>query len=135
MNLIVLKGRLTADPELRSVGAKQTPKCDFTIAVNRRFEKDKADFINCEAWGNTAEFISKYFSKGKEISFTGELHIDQYEKDGEKRYATKVKVKDDVEFCGSKNDGDTSAPKEAAKKPNINVDFEEIDDDDDLPFA
>jgi single-strand DNA-binding protein len=132
MNLVILKGRLTADPEIKSVGAKQTPKCDFTVAVNRRFEKDKADFINCEAWGNTAEFISKYFSKGKEISFTGELHIDQYEKDGEKRYATKIKV-DVCEFCGGKADGDAPAAK--TKTAKVDVDFEEIDDDDDLPFA
>ena len=134
MNLIVLKGRLTADPELKKVGAKQTSACNFSIAVNRRFEKDKADFINCQAWGNTAEFIAKYFAKGKEIALTGELHIDQYEKDGEKRYQTRVNV-DNVDFCGSKNDGDAPAPKEPAKKPDINVDFEEIDDDDDLPFA
>jgi single-strand DNA-binding protein len=132
MNLVILKGRLTADPEIKSVGAKQTPKCDFTVAVNRRFEKDKADFINCEAWGNTAEFISIYFSKGKEIILNGELHIEQYEKDGEKKYATKVKV-DVCEFSGGKSDGDAPAAK--TKTAKVDVDFEEIDDDDDLPFV
>lgn len=131
MNLIVLKGRLTADPEIKAVGVNQTKVCNFSIAVNRRFEKDKADFINCQAWGNTAEFIAKYFSKGKEMSLTGELHIDQHEENGAKKYFTKVKV-DAVEFCGSKNDNDSNS-----EKPNNSpapADFEEIDDDD-LPFA
>ena len=136
MNLIVLKGRLTADPELKKVGQKQTSVCDFSIAVNRRFEKEKADFINCQAWGNTAEFISKYFGKGKEIAVSGELHIDQYEKDGEKRYSTRVNV-DCVEFCGSKNENTENRPEEnkPKEKQSAPADFEEIEDDDDLPFV
>ena len=132
MNLIVLKGRLTADPEIKKVGANQTSVCEFTVATDRRFEKDKTDFINCQAWGNTAEFISKYFSKGKEIALVGELHIDQYEKDGEKRYSTRVKV-DNVEFCGGKNDSDSNSEK-SNKSPATPANFEEIDDDEDLPF-
>ena len=130
MNLIVLKGRLTADPEIKAVGANQTKVCNFSIAVNRRFEKDKADFINCQAWGNTAEFIAKYFSKGKEMSLTGELHIDQHEENGAKKYFTKVKG-DAVEFCGSKGEVSEEKPKGSQPAP---ADFEEIDDDD-LPFA
>ena len=129
MNLIVLKGRLIADPEVKKVEAKQTTVCDFCVAVDRRFEKDKTDFINCQAWGNTGEFIGKYFGKGKEIALVGELHIDKYEKDGENRYLTRVKV-DNVEFCGSKNDN--AEPKSETK--TAPADFEEIDDDEDLPF-
>ena len=131
MNLIVLKGRLIADPEVKKVGANQTTVCEFCVAVDRRFEKDKTDFINCQAWGNTGEFIGKYFAKGKEIALVGELHIDKYEKDGENRYLTRVKV-DNVEFCGSKNDNVNNS-----EKPNNSPapsDFEEIDDDDSLPF-
>ena len=131
MNLIVLKGRLIADPEVKSVGVKQTTICEFCIAVDRRFEKDKTDFINCQAWGNTGEFIGKYFSKGKEIALVGELHIVKFEKDGENRYLTRVKV-DNVEFCGSKNDNNNNS-----EKPNSShapADFEEIDDDENLPF-
>jgi single-strand DNA-binding protein len=131
MNLIVLKGRLIADPEVKNVGVKQTTVCEFCIAVDRRFEKDKTDFINCQAWGNTGEFIGKYFSKGKEIALVGELHIDKFEKDGENRYLTRVKV-DNVEFCGSKNDNNNNS-----EKPNSSpapAGFEEIDDDEDLPF-
>lgn len=135
MNVIVLKGRLTADPELKNVGAKQTAVCDFSIATNRRFEKEKTDFISCQAWGQTAEFISKYFSKGKEIAVVGELHIDRYEKDGGSRYITRVKV-DGVEFCGSKNDNQAEPNPKPNAKANIDVkasDIEEIDDSD-LPF-
>lgn len=130
MNLIVLKGRLIADPEVKKVGANQTTVCEFCVATDRRFEKDKTDFINCQAWGNTGEFISKYFSKGKEIALVGELHIDKYEKDGENRYLTRVKV-DTVEFCGSKNDTSSSDKAEAKA---ASADFEVIDDDDSLPF-
>lgn len=130
MNLIVLKGRLISDPEVKKVGANQTTVCEFCVATDRRFEKDKTDFINCQAWGNTGEFIGKYFSKGKEIALVGELHIDKYEKDGENRYLTRVKV-DNVEFCGSKNDN--AEPKSETK--TAPADFEEIDDDEDLPFA
>lgn len=130
MNVIVIKGRLTADPELRKAGVNQTSVCNFSVAVNRRFEKDKTDFINCEAWGGTAEFISKYFVKGKEISLCGELHIDQYEKDGEKRYSTRIRV-DNVEFCGGKNDNTTDS--KLATQQTKSQDVEEIADDD-LPF-
>lgn len=133
MNLIVLKGRLIADPEVKKVGANQTTVCEFCVATDRRFEKDKTDFINCQAWGNTGEFISKYFSKGKEIALVGELHIDKYEKDGENRYLTRVKV-DNVEFCGSKNDNDSNSEK-SNSSPAAPANFEEIDDDEDLPFA
>ena len=134
MNLIVLKGRLIADPEVKKVGANQTTVCEFCVATDRRFEKDKTDFINCQAWGNTGEFIGKYFAKGKEIALVGELHIDKYEKDGENRYLTRVKV-DNVEFCGSKNENaisDNTQPK--AEANTAPADFEEIDDDDSLPF-
>ena len=132
MNLIVLKGRLIADPEVKKVGANQTTVCEFCVAVDRRFEKDKTDFINCQAWGNTGEFIGKYFAKGKEIALVGELHIDKYEKDGENRYLTRVKV-DSVEFCGSKNDNDNNSEKPNSS-PATPADFEEIADDEDLPF-
>ena len=84
MNKIILKGRLTNNPDL-----KQTPNgvsvTKFTIAVNRRFDREKTDFINCEAWRNTAEFISNYFTKGKEIAVVGELHIDKTESNGDRK--------------------------------------------------
>ena len=127
MNKVILKGRLTADPETRKTPNDVTV-CNFTVAINRRFDKEKTDFILCEAWKQTAEFIAKYFTKGKEITLCGELHIDKYNKDGETRYITKINV-DEVEFCGSKNDS------VEVKSAEITADFTEIDDDDDLPFV
>lgn len=127
MNKIILKGRLTSNPELR-----RTPSdisvCSFTIAVNRRFDRDKADFINCEAWRQTGEFVSKYFAKGQEILVVGELHIDKSERDGETRFFTKV-VADEVEFCGSRSEN-----AQAKTENSVPADVEEITGDDDLPF-
>lgn len=126
MNKVILKGRLTSTPEL-----KQTPNgvavTKFTVAVNRRFDHEKADFINCEAWRNTAEFIAKYFSKGKEIAIIGEIHIDKSEKDGKTNYFTNVVV-DEAEFCGSKADG-TETKGEMTEGASNMVETEE-----DLPF-
>lgn len=133
MNKIIIKGRLTADPE-----PKKTPGdvsvCTFSVAVNRRFQKDKTDFINCEAWRTTADFISNYFKKGQEIMLTGELHIDSYEKDGIKRTAAKISV-DEVEFCGNKSENLNTEKNEEAFEIT-NEDFSEVsaDDDLDLPF-
>ena len=128
MNKVILKGRLTANPELKTTITDITV-CDFSVAVNRRFNKEQTDFINCQAWRQTAEFISKYFEKGQEILIVGELHIDKWDKDGETRYLTKVVV-DEVEFCGSKNETKTDN-----EQPKENSPFQMLDDDDDLPFA
>ncbi len=125
MNKIILKGRLTNNPDL-----KQTPNgvsvTKFAIAVNRRFDREKTDFISCEAWRNTAEFICKYFGKGKEIAIVGELHIDKSERDGKTTYFTTVVV-DEAEFCGSKGENTEVANDTAAN-------MEEFDPSDDLPF-
>lgn len=101
MNKIIVKGRLTHTPEPKKFGDNTVTT--FTVAANRKYSKDKTDFINCEAWRSTGEFVAKYFGKGQEILVTGELHLDPYEKDGVKKTIAKVVV-DDVEFCGSKAD-------------------------------
>lgn len=121
MNKVILKGRLTADPELRKTN-NGIAVTKFSVAIDRRYDKEKTDFINCEAWRNTAEFICKYFSKGKEIAVIGELHIDRAENNGEVRYFTTVVV-DEVEFCGTKNN---SIDVEATMK--------ELEEDESLPF-
>lgn len=127
MNKVILKGRLTAKPELKTT-TTDIFVTDFSIAVNRRFNKETTDFINCQAWRSTAEFICKYFEKGQEIAVVGELHNDKWEKDGETRYASRVSV-DEVYFCGSKTEN---------KSETINVDnleFTEVPpQEDDLPF-
>ena len=106
MNKVILIGRLTKDPEIK-LTQNQTKLCQFTIAVDRRF-KDKdgnrqADFINCLAWKQTADFIQKYFHKGNKIGVTGSIQVRSYaNKDGQTVYVTEVVV-DEAEFVESSN--------------------------------
>lgn len=99
MNKIILIGRITKDLELRhTTTGKQV--CDFTLAVNR--DKDNADFINCVVWNNQAENLCKYQGKGSQIAVVGELRVDKYEVNEERRYKTYVFV-NNIEFLQSKN--------------------------------
>lgn len=131
MNKVILKGRLTATPELKRT-ASDIVVTDFSVAVNRRFNKEQTDFINCQAWRQTAEFITKYFTKGQEILVVGELHIEKWDKDGETKYTTRVVV-DEAEFCGSKAE---NKPRQTDNEVANNGDFTPVADDeiDDLPF-
>jgi len=113
MNKIILVGRLTKDPEVRSTSAGFST-VSFTVAVNRNFKnKDgnyDADFLPCVAFRNTAEFISKYFKKGSMICLDGRVQTRNYDaQDGSKRYVTEIVV-ENVEFVGGKNEGSSSAP-------------------------
>jgi len=115
MNKVVLVGRLTRDPEIRSNGSGSS-NARFTLAVNRNFKnKDgnyDADFISCVAFRNTAEFISKYFKKGSMICVEGKIQTGSYDaQDGTKRYTTDVVV-DNAEFVGGRN--------ETSSQPSIN---------------
>ena len=139
MNKVILLGRLTKDVELRTTPSGVSV-CSFSVAVNRRFAKDgqrDADFINCVAWRNTAEFISKYFSKGRMIGIVGSLTTGRYEKDGQTHYTTDVTV-DEAYFADSKNSSDSSSM--GAPVQNTTADFGAdaglmpIPADDDLPF-
>ena len=146
INSVVLMGRLTAEPELRSTtsGISITR---FTIAVNRYSKdgEDKADFINITAWRKTAEIVSKYFRKGSMIAVQGSIQTDTYtDREGNKRYSFQI-VANNVSFCGSKAETyqtENETPV-AQDQPSLsyettdNSDFETIDDDDDeydLPF-
>ncbi len=164
MNKVILIGRLTADPELRQTQSGIS-SCRFTVAVNRRFKNDKgeyeADFLTCVAWRQTAEFVSRYFTKGKMIVVEGSLRSGKYQDKNHEdvtHYTTDVYV-DNVEFCGDKSGSDNAAaptaptaptaytgtqqqapaptPKAAAPtpQPEFNLsDFEEILSDGDVPF-
>ena len=131
MNKIIISGRLVRDAELGFIGATGTPKLSFSLGVERNYQKDKnnkkVDFINCEQLGKHVENLCQYVTKGKQILVEGELNIDNYEKDGEKRSFTKVKV-DRLEFLGSAT---------TEKKTNTDTlefaDFQEVNDDD-IPF-
>lgn len=106
LNKTILIGRLTRDPELKETQSG-TSVCNFSIAVNRRYKNAEggydADFINCVAWRQTGEFVSRYFSKGRMIAVVGSLQTRNYEKDGQRHYVTEVQV-DEAYFCGDKMD-------------------------------
>ena len=131
MNKVIISGRLTRDSELSYIASTSTPKMSFSLAVERNYQKDKnnkkVDFINCEMIGKHTENLCQYVTKGKQILVEGELNIDNYEKDGEKRSYTKVKV-DRLEFLSNAT---------TEKKTNTDTlgftDFQEVDNDE-IPF-
>jgi single-strand DNA-binding protein len=101
MNSVSLLGRLTKDPEVRNT-AQGTAVCSFTIAVNRRFKKDEADFINIVAWNQTATFCGQYFTKGQQVAISGRIQVRPWEdNEGKKHYAFEV-VAESVYFADSK---------------------------------
>ena len=110
LNKVILMGRLVRDPELSTTNSG-IAVCKFTVAVNRPYQKDKeqqADFINVTAWRGTAEFVSKYFSKGSMIIVEGKLQNNDYtDKDGVKHYSMVVQA-DNVNFGGGKSDNNAS---------------------------
>ncbi|MCI6054935.1 single-stranded DNA-binding protein [Dysosmobacter sp.] len=115
LNRIILMGRLTRDPELRRTGSG-TPVTSFSLAVDRDFKSQsgekETDFIDVVAWRSTAEFVSKYFTKGRMAVVEGRLQIrDWTDRDGGKRRSAEV-VADNVYFGDSKRDGgsDFGAP-------------------------
>ena len=99
MNLVVLMGNLTRDPELSETSSGKSV-CKFSIAVSRDFEEG-TDFFNCTAWGSSAENIAKYFHKGKKILINGRIKISESEKEGQKRRFTDIIV-NKFDFCGGK---------------------------------
>lgn len=153
-NKVILIGNMTADPELKQT-TSGTSVCSFSIAVNRRFTKEgeqNVDFINVVAWRQQAEFVTKYFKKGKPILVCGQLQTRNWtDNSGNKRYTTEV-IADEISFVGSaesdtapKNEpvANTSAPYipqaytgqqlEMSAVPT-QAQFEEIPNDDGLPF-
>lgn len=133
LNNVILMGRLTVTPVLNQTrdGVLVT---SFSIAVDRRFqrqgEEKKTDFLNCVAWRNTAEFISKYFNKGDMIAVKGEINTRQYQdkETGKNRTAWEIVI-DEAYFCGSKSSGNNTADTAAG----FTSEFSHITDDD-LPF-
>lgn len=158
MNKVIISGRLTRDPEIRySQSSEPIAVTRFSVAVNRRFKKEgepDADFINCVSFGKTAEFISKYFTKGKMIGIVGSIRTNSWmdSATGQKRFSTDVQV-EEAEFLESKASSE-SYQQESMPKNNMpseqytmdnnsqnnmhqNEDFYSIEtsvDDDNLPF-
>ena len=148
LNHIVLMGRLTRDPELRRTQSG-VAVVSFSLAVDRDFAnresgEKQTDFIDIVAWRSTAEFVSKYFTKGRMAVVSGRLQIrDWTDREGGKRRSAEV-VADNVYFGDSKKDG--AAPAQGGgqsydrpsygnyEPPAISADFSEADDDGELPF-
>ena len=142
LNKIFIMGRLTRDPELRRT-QNGTAVAGFALAVDRDYKNadgtKETDFIEVVAWRSSAEFVSKYFTKGRMAIVEGRLQIrDWTDKDGNKRRSAEV-IADNVYFGDSKKEGDSSGGYKAAGKA-VDVepdteDFAEVEDDDsDLPF-
>ncbi|WOC31079.1 MULTISPECIES: single-stranded DNA-binding protein [Caproicibacterium] len=162
LNVVVLMGRLVADPELRHT-PNDVAVTTIRIAVDRSYAKaggeKQTDFIDVTAWRQTAEFVCRYFTKGSMIAVQGALHVDNYtDRDGNKRTRYDVQA-DNVSFCGSKRESGTydgggasygnppqknayqqpsapaaPAPAAPAYSSGDTGDFQALPDDDDLPF-
>jgi single-stranded DNA-binding protein len=126
MNNVTLMGRLTRDPELKYSQAGKA-YCRFTVAVNRDFNKDEADFINCLAFGKTAETIAEWLGKGRKIALQGRIQTGSYQNsNGDTVYTTEV-VADRFEFVDS-------AKSETSKNQSYSNNDDVLDDNDDFPF-
>ncbi len=150
LNLVVLTGRLTRDPELK-YGQSGKAYCRFSLAVDRPFQKGEADFINCVAFGKTAELIGEYLRKGKKTGVQGRLQMNKYEVEGEKRTTYDVIV-DNIEFLEGRNSessfdnsgsqgGYSNSNSNAYSKPakpqspsSSKPEAESFEDDDEFPF-
>lgn len=101
MNKVILIGRLTKDPEVNFIPTNGKALVRFGLAVVRPYKKDEVDFINCKAFGKTAETIANYITKGKQIAVVGNIRTGSYEdKDGIKKYITEVWV-ESFNFIGN----------------------------------
>ncbi|MBQ7715848.1 MAG: single-stranded DNA-binding protein [Lachnospiraceae bacterium] len=146
-NKVILGGRLTDNPELKSTGTGVN-YVNFSIAVNRPYSKNdgqqqNVDFINVVAWRQRAEFVTRYFKKGSSICIVGSIQTRNWtDQQGNKRYATDV-VADEVSFVDSKNDSQGSAQSSSFVPDNYQAPafssdnapkFEDVSEDEDLPF-
>ena len=132
-NLVVLTGRLTADPELKYTPTS-VPVTSFSIAVNRRYkqgEEQQADFINIVAWRQTAEFITKYFNKGSLIGIEGSIQTRRYQDSNDNNRTVFEVIANNVQFVESKRDNNA----ENSAYSGNTEDFTDVSDEDgDLPF-
>lgn len=140
MNKTILVGRLTADPELRQTQSG-VASCRFTVAVDRKFAdknsgEKQSDFITCVAWRQTAEFVSRYFNKGKMIALEGSLRTGKYQDKNHEdvtHYTTEVYV-DNVEFVGGKGDGGQQTQTTPAKVETTSTTPIESASESEIPF-
>ena len=154
INVVVLMGRLVRDPEIRTTTSGKSV-CSFSLAVERDFQRSEekaADYFDCVAWGNTAEFVGKYFHKGRMIALQGRLQVRTYkDREGNNRKVVEV-IADKVRFTGEKADAAAQEPsriegyepagntRNPVAAPAVGyeigtpADVAEVPSDDDLPF-
>ena len=130
MNTVIIIGRTTTDIELKATTSGKSVT-QFTLAVPKNFKKDETNFIPVVFWGQQAEALSKYVKKGQQIAIQGELTSRKYEVDGNKRTAYEV-VGSNFSFCGAKNNSEGNNT--ADEKEVVQGNYEEIGEDEDLPF-
>lgn len=132
LNKVMIAGRLTAKPELKTT-QQGTPVLSFIVATTEKYKNgEHTEFVNCVAWQNTAEIISKYFGKGSSIYIEGSMRTRNYEVDGVKKYITEILVKN-VNFVDSKKEA-TNTDEQSEPALTSQPRFEELSNDDDLPF-
>ena len=138
LNKVTLMGRLTKDPETRYTSTNNKCVCSFTLAVNRRFskpgEEKQADFIPIVAWEKTAEFCSKYFTKGIQVVVCGRMQNRTWDdNDGKKHYITEV-IADETYFADTKKGEGSDTRNQGTIESNQNDNFFTVVNDDELPF-
>ena len=132
INNVVLMGRLTATPELKHTASDKSV-VSFTLAVDG-YKDGETNFIDCQAWEKTAEFIANYFDKGRLIAVMGQLQTRSFtDKNGNKRKATEVIVSK-ASFTGERKNDGYSEPSKTIQNNSTDDDIEEIPDDEELPF-
>lgn len=139
MNKVTLIGRLTRDPELRFAAGTGTAICNFTLAVNRIGKDKGADFINCVAFGKTAETIAQYLTKGRQLAIAGNIRTGSYEaQDGSKRYTTDVYVEsfDFIDSSNNQSKTEVDIPNSNFSNTEWDKDYGDMEpvDDGDIPF-
>jgi single-strand DNA-binding protein len=133
LNLVLIAGNLTRDPESRTVGSSNV--ASFSIACNRRWkskdgeDREEVTYVDCEAWGRTAEVICEHFTKGKPIFVEGRLKLDTWEKDGVKQSKLRVSV-ESFQFVGGRSNDDAPARRPTNRPAGRHTAVSE----DDIPF-
>jgi single-strand DNA-binding protein len=136
MNKVIMLSRLSKEPELRYTSGNNTAVCSFSIAVNRKFKKEgqpTADFFNVKTFGKTAEFVSKYVTKGSQVVVVGSLQNRSWDgQDGQKHYATDI-IAEEVYFAESKKNNESNNGGQSNNQSS--QEFYPIDENqDELPF-
>lgn len=135
MNIVILHGRLTADPTIRQSNSGKSI-AGFTVAVDGYKDKDgnkQTDFIRCTAFGQTGDMLARYWTKGKEIALEGNLRQNDYTDNNGTKHNSYQVVVNRVHFCGSKSDNQQGGQQQNSAQPDFG-EYEEVLNDGEIPF-